>query len=163
TWPMVRENLLWRPSTSDSRRSSRACADCSRSRALYARARSCRSSWPRSRAPSPTRSRIEPSSSTSIAGSGTTSSSPPSTAAPMRGSDGELLGILSVDEPISGRRPSGDEIDVLVAVSEHAALAVQSAQEAAGAKANRDALERLLQVSTLLNESGETPVLLERV
>ena len=36
--------------------------------------------------------------------------------APMRGADGQLLGILSVDEPISGRRPSGDEIDVLVAV-----------------------------------------------
>ena len=39
---------------------------------------------------------------------------------PLRGSDGRLLGILSVDEPISGRKPSGDEIDVLVAVSEHA-------------------------------------------
>ena len=48
---------------------------------------------------------------------------------PMRGADGALLGILSVDEPISGRKPSGDEIDVLVAVSEHAALAVQAAQE----------------------------------
>ena len=67
---------------------------------------------------------------------------------PMRGADGELLGILSVDEPISGRRPSGDEIDVLVAVSEHAALAVQAAQEGARAQANRDALERLLAVST---------------
>ena len=49
--------------------------------------------------------------------------------APLRATDGSLLGILSVDEPLSGRRPSGDEIDVLVAVSEHAALAVQSAQE----------------------------------
>ena len=65
----------------------------------------------------------------------------------MRGADGRLLGILSVDEPISGRKPSGDEIDVLVAVSEHAALAVQAAQEATRAKANRDALERLLAVS----------------
>ena len=82
---------------------------------------------------------------------------------PMRGPDGELLGILSVDEPISGRRPSGDEIDVLVAVCEHAALAVQSAQEAARAQANRDALERLLSVSTTLNESADTPTLLEQV
>ena len=65
----------------------------------------------------------------------------------MRGADGTLLGILSVDEPISGRKPSGDEIDVLVAVSEHAALAVQAAQEATRAKANREALERLLAVS----------------
>jgi len=83
--------------------------------------------------------------------------------APMRGSDGRLLGILSVDEPISGRRPSGDEIDVLVAVSEHAALAVEAAQEAASAKANSDALERLLEVSTHLNETWDTHDLLGRV
>jgi len=82
---------------------------------------------------------------------------------PMRGPDGELLGILSVDEPISGRRPSGDEIDVLVAVSEHAALAVQAAQEAARAQANRDALERLLAVSTTLNERSDTATLLTQV
>jgi PAS domain S-box-containing protein len=83
--------------------------------------------------------------------------------APMRGADGGLLGILSVDEPISGRKPTGDEIDVLVAVSEHAALAVQSAQEAARAKANRDALERLLAVSARLTETWDTRELLEHV
>ncbi|HZQ82715.1 MAG TPA: PAS domain S-box protein [Gaiellaceae bacterium] len=83
--------------------------------------------------------------------------------APMRGADGSLLGILSVDEPISGRRPSGDEIDVLVAVSEHAALAVEAAQEATRAKANRDALERLLAVSTQLNETWSATELLQQV
>jgi PAS domain S-box-containing protein len=83
--------------------------------------------------------------------------------APMRGADGRLLGILSVDEPISGRKPSGDEIDVLVAVSEHAALAVQTAQEATRAKANREALERLLAVSASLNESSDTGELLQHV
>jgi GAF domain-containing protein len=83
--------------------------------------------------------------------------------APMRGADGRLLGILSVDEPISGRKPSGDEIDVLVAVSEHAALAVQAAQEGARAKANREALERLLAVSASLNETSDTTELLQHV
>jgi PAS domain S-box-containing protein len=83
--------------------------------------------------------------------------------APMRAHDGTLLGILSVDEPISGRKPSGDEVDVLVAVSEHAALAVQAAQEAARAKANREALERLLAVSTHLNETRATDELLGQV
>jgi PAS domain S-box-containing protein len=82
---------------------------------------------------------------------------------PMRGPDGELLGILSVDEPISGRRPGGDEIDVLVAVCEHAALAVQAAQEVARAQASRNALERLLAVSTTLNETSDTPTFLEQV
>ena len=83
--------------------------------------------------------------------------------APMRGVDGQLLGILSVDEPISGRKPSGDEIDVLVAVSEHAALAVQAAQESARAKANREALTHLLAVSARLNESTDTRELLQHV
>ncbi|MGH3050901.1 MAG: hypothetical protein ACRDLK_12160, partial [Gaiellaceae bacterium] len=82
---------------------------------------------------------------------------------PMRGIDGGLLGILSVDEPISGRKPSGDEIDVLVAVSEHAALAVQAAQESARAKANREALAHLLAVSARLNESTDTHELLQHV
>ncbi len=83
--------------------------------------------------------------------------------APMRGADGRLLGILSVDEPISGRKPTGDEIDVLVAVSEHAALAVEAAQEATRGRANREALERLLAVSASLNETGDTQTLLQHV
>src|SRR5947207_183374 len=82
---------------------------------------------------------------------------------PMRGADGSLLGILSLDEPISGRKPTGDEIDVLVAVSEHAALAVQAAQEATVASRNRDALQRLLDVSTRLNETRDTRDLLTHV
>jgi PAS domain S-box-containing protein len=82
---------------------------------------------------------------------------------PMRDAEGNLLGVLSVDEPTSGRRPSGDEIDVLVAVSEHAALAVQSAQEGARAQANRDALTQLLAVSARLTESTDSSELLEHV
>ena len=72
---------------------------------------------------------------------------------PMRRSGGELLGILSVDEPSSGRRPSDDELDVLVAVAEHAALAVEGAQEAAEASRHRAALEHLLRVSSRLGDS----------
>src|ERR1044072_8764177 len=47
---------------------------------------------------------------------------------PMRHTAGHLMGIRSVDEPRSGRRPSDEDLDVLVAVAEHAALAVESAQ-----------------------------------
>lgn len=82
---------------------------------------------------------------------------------PLRGADGTLLGILSVDEPSSGRKPSDEEIDVLVAVTEHAALAVEGAQEAARAKANREALAHLLAVSARLNESHDTRELLQHV
>jgi PAS domain S-box-containing protein len=72
---------------------------------------------------------------------------------PLRHTDGHLLGIVSVDEPVSGRRPGSDELDVLVAVAEHAALAIQSAQEAARSERHRAALERLLAVSSSLNET----------
>jgi len=65
----------------------------------------------------------------------------------MRHSDGHLLGVLSVDEPASGRRPTKEELDVLVSLADHAALAVQAAQEAAEAARHRVALEQLLGVS----------------
>jgi diguanylate cyclase (GGDEF)-like protein len=69
---------------------------------------------------------------------------------PMRHSDGHLLGILSVDEPLSRKRASDEELDVLVSVADHAALAVEAAQEAANAARHRLALEQLLDVSSRL-------------
>src|ERR671924_494164 len=72
---------------------------------------------------------------------------------PMRHTAGHLLGILSVAEPRSGRKPTDEELDVLVAVAEHAALAVESAQAAAEAARHRAALEQLLRVSSRLSET----------
>jgi len=69
---------------------------------------------------------------------------------PMRHSDGHLVGILSVDEPASRMRPGDEELDVLVALADHAALAVESAQEAAETARHQLALERLLAVSARL-------------
>src|SRR4051794_17159385 len=46
---------------------------------------------------------------------------------PLHGSAGNLLGIVSVDEPLHGKRPTDEEIDVLVAVSAHAAFVLQAA------------------------------------
>jgi diguanylate cyclase (GGDEF)-like protein len=69
---------------------------------------------------------------------------------PLRHTDGYLLGILSVDEPLSRRRPTDDDLDALVVLADHAALAVQSAQEAAVAARHKVALERLLAVSSRL-------------
>jgi hypothetical protein len=44
---------------------------------------------------------------------------------PMYDGDGQLLGVLSVGEPASRRRPSDDELDILVAIAEHAADAIE--------------------------------------
>jgi diguanylate cyclase (GGDEF)-like protein len=72
---------------------------------------------------------------------------------PLKRSDGEPLGMISVDEPASGRKPTDEELDVLVAVAAHAALAVEAAQEQVRADRHRDALEHLLRVSAQVTES----------
>src|ERR671930_1524452 len=72
---------------------------------------------------------------------------------PLQRSDEQLLGMMSVDEPAHGRKPSDAELDVLVAVAAHAALAVEAAQEAARAARHRDALEQLLRVSAQVTDS----------
>ena len=81
---------------------------------------------------------------------------------PMLHSDGHMLGILSVGEPFTGVRPSDDELDVLVAVADHVALALQSFQEKAAAAHHRIALRELLQVSSRLTETLSIDAILER-
>jgi diguanylate cyclase (GGDEF)-like protein len=79
---------------------------------------------------------------------------------PMRHSAGHLLGVLSVDEPQSGRRPTDEELDVLVSLADHAALAVQSAQERAEVERHSVALEQLLAVSSrLVSKNGADDIL----
>ncbi len=82
---------------------------------------------------------------------------------PMRHTDGHLLGILSVGEPRSGARPSAHDVAGLVAVADHAALALQSAQEAAAAAFHRAALRQLLQVSSRLTETLSAGAILQSV
>jgi HD-GYP domain-containing protein (c-di-GMP phosphodiesterase class II) len=47
---------------------------------------------------------------------------------PLRGASGEVLGIVSVDQPVLGRRPTEDELSVLMAVADHAGLALEQSQ-----------------------------------
>ncbi|HEY2074543.1 MAG TPA: diguanylate cyclase [Gaiellaceae bacterium] len=82
---------------------------------------------------------------------------------PLRHHDGHLLGIISVDEPVSRLRPTDEDLDVLVAFADHAALAVQSAQEAADAARHRLALEQLLRVSTGLTAHPSADAIMQRV
>ena len=44
---------------------------------------------------------------------------------PLRGATGEVLGVVSVDEPLTGRRPTDDEVRVLMSVADHTALAIE--------------------------------------
>jgi HD-GYP domain-containing protein (c-di-GMP phosphodiesterase class II) len=71
---------------------------------------------------------------------------------PLRGSGGTLLGVVAVDDPLTGRRPHDDELTVLMAVADHAALVIEQIQheEAALAAVGRiGAAERLAAVMLL--------------
>jgi diguanylate cyclase (GGDEF)-like protein len=76
----------------------------------------------------------------------------------MRDNSGDAIGILSVDEPISGRRPSDDAIDGLVTVAGFAGLAIAQAQEAARVAEHRAALEHLLTVSSQIADARSADV-----
>jgi diguanylate cyclase (GGDEF)-like protein len=82
---------------------------------------------------------------------------------PLRHSDGHLIGVLSVDEPESGMIPEGEELEILVAMADHAAIAIQSAQEAAAAARHRAALEQLLAVSSRLTGTFSIDAILQSV
>jgi diguanylate cyclase (GGDEF)-like protein len=82
---------------------------------------------------------------------------------PLLRADGSTLGIISVDEPASGRTPTDTELEVLVAVAAHCALAVESAQEAERAAYHRESLEQLLRVSGSLTESRSIDSILQTV
>jgi diguanylate cyclase (GGDEF)-like protein/putative nucleotidyltransferase with HDIG domain len=70
---------------------------------------------------------------------------------PLAGSGGKILGFLSVDEPFDGRRPSDDDLEVLVAMAAHVAIAVENAQAQAESARHNASVEHLLRVSAQLN------------
>jgi diguanylate cyclase (GGDEF)-like protein len=74
---------------------------------------------------------------------------------PLRGADGELLGVVSLDQPLHGRRPADSELEVLMAVVDQAGLAVEQARrDAAGlGKAHEQSRELRLAAVMLLAET----------
>jgi diguanylate cyclase (GGDEF)-like protein len=82
---------------------------------------------------------------------------------PMRDQQGVLLGIISVDEPVSGRRPSDDDLDVLVSIADHAALAVEAARETAESSRHQRALEELLALSSRITGEASNAEILRQV
>ena len=82
---------------------------------------------------------------------------------PMRDQRGLLLGIISVDEPVTGLRPTDDDLEVLVSLVDHAALAVEAAREAAQSARHQRALEELLAVSSRISGEPSNSEILRRV
>ena len=82
---------------------------------------------------------------------------------PLRDSTGELIGVVSVDEPHTGRRPSDEQLDALVAIAGHAALALRIAQGTANDAQHQRMLESVLEVSAQLAEADGPDDVLQAV
>ena len=72
---------------------------------------------------------------------------------PLRGATGEVLGVVSLDEPLTGRRPSDDDVRVLMALADHTALAVEQVLVAGTGGAHRRGPELRLAAAMLLAET----------
>jgi diguanylate cyclase (GGDEF)-like protein len=82
---------------------------------------------------------------------------------PLHDAKGGLIGVISVDEPETGRRPSDAELDALVTIARHAALALRIAQETATTVRHQRTLERVLAVSARLAAAEETEEVLQAI
>jgi diguanylate cyclase (GGDEF)-like protein len=82
---------------------------------------------------------------------------------PLNDAAGELIGVISVDEPETGRRPGDAELDALVAIAGHAALALRIAQGIANDAQHQRMLEGVLEVSARLAEAEEAEQVLQAV
>jgi len=82
---------------------------------------------------------------------------------PLRDRRHQLLGVISVDEPETGKRPTDGELDALVMISRHAALALRIAQDTADDAQHQRMLERVLEVSARLAEADDVDAVLQAV
>ncbi len=77
---------------------------------------------------------------------------------------GQLVGILSVHDPgLGAGAAAGTSSTSSSAMADHAALAIQGAQESAAAARHRTALEQLLTVSSKLTETFSIDAILQAV
>ena len=74
---------------------------------------------------------------------------------PLRDGSGEVLGMVSVDQPLSGRRPTDEELSTLMAVCHHAGLALAQVERDTenAAAVGRRSSELLLGAVMLLAET----------
>jgi len=82
---------------------------------------------------------------------------------PCRDSDGHMLAVISLGEPVSGRRSTDSELDFLVAVGRHAALALEQAHRMHESRRHRATLEQLLALSRKLADKASLEAVLQGV
>ncbi len=81
----------------------------------------------------------------------------------LRDEAGDLLGIISVDEPRNGLVPNDDKLDLLVTLVGHIGAAVEAAQRSLEAARDRAALGHLLAISSRLADLDTVDSVLDAV
>jgi diguanylate cyclase (GGDEF)-like protein len=82
---------------------------------------------------------------------------------PLYGPGDELLGIISIGDPVSGLRPGDAELGLLVGLAHYAAQALAAAQTAIVRERHRAALEELMHVSSGLTQTLSAGSILQGV
>jgi hypothetical protein len=80
----------------------------------------------------------------------------------LHDADGDLLGNLSIDEPISGRRPTDADLRLLRAICSHAAYALGNARRSRRGAEMARIQSTLLAASSMLAACASTSELLHR-
>src|SRR5262245_24062660 len=82
---------------------------------------------------------------------------------PLHRSDGQIVGVMSFGDPVSGLRPDDEQLALAVALASHAALALETAQERERLQRHQTGLEQLLHVSSQLPQTMSTEAMLTSV
>ena len=82
---------------------------------------------------------------------------------PLHRSDGQIVGVMSFGDPVSGLRPDNEQLALAVALASHAALALETAQERERLHRHQTGLEQLLNVSSRLPQTMSTEAMLTSV
>ena len=82
---------------------------------------------------------------------------------PLEHSDGRIVGIMSFGDPLDGKRPNDERLEVACALASHAALALEAALESMQAQRHQAGLEQLLRVSSQLPQTISTEAMLTSV
>ena len=82
---------------------------------------------------------------------------------PLQRSDGQIVGVMSFGEPLSGLRPDEEELALAVTLASHAAVALEMAQERERLQRHQIALQQLLRVSSQLPQTTSTETILSSV
>lgn len=82
---------------------------------------------------------------------------------PLRTAVGAPLGVVSVDDPVSGLRPSDGDLRMLVTVCSYAALALETAQARRAAEVHERTLAGILDFATMLPRGASPAEVLDQV